>query len=143
MDKYKDGDMPEHVISRIPVTTLYRWFMYDLKTKKPNDHIDVFGLTPVSEEGDEKERQESEERLDNILELTPFLTMFADMTATYVIEMQKCGMVEIPDLTSLTTNGDKIKSFYRRLAYSALLTSYASAVELGLVDASQTYTDIS
>ena len=40
----------------IPFTTLIRWYLYDLEVENPNKIAELLGLTPISQEGEEKER---------------------------------------------------------------------------------------
>lgn len=125
----------EEGLSRVPLTTLYRWFMYDMNVEDPNEHLDVFDITPISEEGDEKERQDAEDRAERIEDLLPFLNLYANLTAQYIFEMQKSeliGMQGVPE-EKLELEAGKIKSFYRTVSLAALMTTFSSAVELGIV----------
>jgi hypothetical protein len=95
--KEDNGDGEE--VTKVPLTTLYRWYMYDMSVDSPNKYLDIFGITPVSEEGDDKEREDSDIRTDNITPLIPFLNLYSNMNAQYVFEMQKEELLSMPGMT--------------------------------------------
>ena len=131
--------------SKVPLTTLYRWFMYDIGTENPNSHVDIFNISPVSEEGNEKEEEESKLRTRNISELVPFINLYATMTAQYVFEMQKrevIGEVSPEMAAKLEKDSDKMKQFYKLISISSLLTMLSSAIELGLLSTDGLILDI-
>lgn len=133
-----------YVMDKIPLTTLFRWYMYDMNVEEPNRHVKVFDLTPVSEEGDEKERQESEARADQVEPLLSFLNLYANMNARYIFEMQKADLLEAPEMTEakLKSEAATIQAFYRQITFAGLVTSFSSAIELGLVSINGSYTEI-
>ncbi|CAB4128955.1 hypothetical protein UFOVP225_113 [uncultured Caudovirales phage] len=134
----------EYVMDKIPLTTLFRWYMYDMNVEEPNQHVNVFDLTPVSEEGDEKERQESDNRSDQVEPLLPFLNLYANMNAKYIFEMQKADLLDAPGMTEskLRDEAAVIQAFYRQVTFAGLVTSFSSALELGLVKVNGSYTEI-
>lgn len=134
----------ELVMDKIPLTTLFRWYMYDMNVDEPNKHTQIFGLTPVSEEGDEKERQESEQRSDQIDPLLEFLNLYANMNARYIFEMQKSDLLDAPGMTEekIRAEAAKIQAFYRQITFAGLVTSFSSAIELGLVTVNGSYAEI-
>jgi len=134
----------EYVMDKIPLTTLFRWYMYDMNVDEPNKHTKVFDLTPVSPEGDEKERQESEARSDQIEPLLSFLNLYANMNARYIFEMQKADLLDAPDMTEakLKNESATIQAFYRQITFAGLVTTFSSALELGLVTINGSYTEI-
>lgn len=131
-------------LHKVPLNMLYRWFMYDMNVEVPNDHIDIFKITPVSEEGDEKERQDSEARADAIEPLLPFLNLYANMNAHYIFEMQKKDLINAPAAISERLDSDKatIKAFYSQVTLAGLITALSSAVELGILKSEGAFTGI-
>lgn len=72
----------ETVVNDVPVSTLIRWFLYDTDLMAPNKVAPLVGLNPVSQEGDEKEVEESAERLSDMDELMPFLAAMAEISSS-------------------------------------------------------------
>lgn len=140
-DESEDEDS---TAERIPLSTLFRWYMYDNNMKNPNAHVNVFNLTAVSEEGDEKERQDSYDRLDEITPLVPFLELYAEMNAEYIMDAEKSKLLEIlkEDESKLTAEIEALKESYRDITYAGLVATFSSAVELGLINLNGTYTKI-
>jgi hypothetical protein len=140
-----DDDQPGEIeISKIPLTTLYRWYMYDMNVDNPNQHLDVFDITPVSEEGHEKELEESGIRTDKLSPLIPLINLYSNMNAQYVFEMQKQDLIDAGLITIEKLENDKgsLKQLYKQITFSGLLTMLSSAVELGLVHIDSPYIDI-
>lgn len=144
--KGEDSEEPESstLMSKVPITTLYRWYMYDMNIENPNEHLNVFNITPISDEGDEKEREESDARTDRIEALIPFMNLYANMNAHYIFEMQKADLLEIPGITEekLKSEMPNLKQFYRQISFAAILTMLSSAIELGLLIPDGSITDI-
>jgi hypothetical protein len=142
---YSDDDMSGEIeISKIPLTTLYRWYMYDMNVDNPNTHLDVFEITPVSEEGHEKELEESGIRTNRLDPLLPLINLYASMNAQYVFEMQKQDLIDAGLITAEKLEHDKgsLKQLYKQITFSGLLTMLSSALELGLVHLDSSQIDI-
>ena len=137
-------DEEDGALTKVPLSTLYRWFMYDMHTDEPNRHVDIFNLTPVSDEGDDKEREDSETRTGRLDGLLPFLNLYANMTAQYIFEMQKSEIGALSDLVKdkVDKEADEIMRFYRQIAMSALITTFSGALELGVVHGEGTLTGV-
>lgn len=131
----KEENSDDAEVTKVPLTTLYRWYMYDMNVETPNKHLDIFHITPVSDEGDEKEREDSDLRTDMVSPLIPFLNLYANMNAQYVFEMQKDELLSMPGMTlnRLETETGSLKQFYRQITFAGLLTAFSSAIELGIV----------
>jgi hypothetical protein len=131
----KNDGSDDTEVTKVPLTTLYRWYMYDMNVDTPNKHLDIFHITPVSEEGDEKEREDSDLRTDNVGPLIPFINLYANMNAQYVFEMQKDELLAMPgmSLSKLEAETGALKQFYRQISFAGLLTAFSSAIELGIV----------
>lgn len=138
---FSDGEY----LSKIPLTTLYRWFMYDIHTENPNDHVDIFKISVVSEEGDEKEQEESQLRMENIQGLLPLMNLYSTMTAQYVFEMQKREIIDDinPEMKEkLEKDANKMKQFYKLISLSALMTMLSSAIELGILSTEGSFIEV-
>ena len=122
----------EHIIKDVPFTSLIRWFIYDTGLLEPNEAAQVLGLTPVSEEGDDKEMEDSELRLQAIDDLMPYLTTMAELCATSLTKIQTYEIEE--DGGELSQEEvSAMYSLYLVVSLSSLVSTFSSAVELGLV----------
>lgn len=137
---------PENIgeIHQVPVTTLFRWFLYDIAGPEANDNIGIFDLSPVSKEGDEKEQDDSENRLLAIEVLIPFLTIYANMNAEFSFEAHRKEMLKIEgvDESMLELSSATLKEFYSNLTFNGLLAAMSAAVELSLIKPYGVYTGI-
>ena len=132
------NDDDDWVTKAVPITTLARWYMYDLDVEDTNKLAVQLDLTPVSEEGDEKERQDSDVRIDRINALMPFFYTLADINAKVVFAVQKNSLPE--EVSSMvdpnSPEAEHLFRFYSSMSFAAILSSFSSAAELGLVDLS-------
>ena len=94
------------------------------------------GLNRASEEGDEKEREDSDERMDNIGYLLPYLNAMADIAADVITGVQ------VDEITKDNPNNaeeierelDTMRVLYKVVSLSAIMGAFASAMELGLIE---------
>jgi len=133
-----------HEMHKIPVSTLLRWFLYDVNASDAKENIEIFNLTAVSEEGHEKETEDSDARMEEIVDLLPFLSFYANATADYAFALNKKYLLEIPGITEevIEASEEPLKSFYINLAMSALISAFASATELSIIRLNGTHTEI-
>ena len=131
-------------VHQVPITTLFRWYLYDTVGEDANKNIGVFDLSPVSEEGHEKEQDDSDSRLLAIDALIPFLTIYANMNAEFSFEAHRKEMLKIPgiDESMLESSSSTLKEFYSNLTFNGLLAAMSAAVELNLVKPYGIYTGI-
>jgi hypothetical protein len=131
-------------IHQVPVSTLYRWYLYDIIGDDADSHVDIFKLSHVSSEGHEKELEDSELRILEIEPLFPFLSLYAGMNAEYSYEVHKAQMMKIPGISEsmIESSSDNLKEFYSNLAFNALTAALAAAVDLKLVELRGLFTGI-
>ena len=119
----------------VPLSTLARWYMYDMDVQDANKLAVALDLTPVSEEGDEKERQDSDDRIDRISGLIPFFNTMANINAEAVFQVQRQELP--PEMKEMLANPTpelmQLVKFYEGLSFAAILSSFSSAAELGLI----------
>lgn len=124
------------IISKdVPITSLMRWFLYDTGLIEPNEIASRLNLTPVSEEGDIKEEEDSNNRIEAISDLLPFIELMAQITADVVTAIQ------VKDIeNSLEEQESQIaheltvmRQMYKVVALSALLSTFSAAVELDII----------
>ncbi len=140
----KDNDFVT-VSKDVPLTTLMRWYIYDTGMGHENEIAELIGLTPVSEEGNKKERQDSELRLEQVLDLMPYLDFISDVAADAVSsmqlkEMQKAGVIS--ETADLEDDMITMQSVYKAIAVSSLVGGFSIALQLGLVTNNAIASDI-
>ena len=130
------------VSKAVPVTTLARWYIYDMDAKNANKLAVELELTPVSEEGDEKERQDSDLRVERVIALTAFFATMAEINAKAIMQVQKS---ELPPQVQAAFEKhshelEQLLHFYQSMSYAAIFSAFSSAAELGLVEISGRFT---
>jgi hypothetical protein len=125
----------EHGITEIPLTALARWYFYDAGLDEPNVLSESAGMVPVSEEGNILEEEASDLRLSRVIPLIPFLETITDINAQSIANLQFDHYIESgqADEGSLTDERYHIEEMYRHVGYSALISAFASALELGII----------
>lgn len=138
----EDGESDE--VDKIPMSTLFRWFLYDMDVENHNQFAEIFKLTAVSEEGDEKEREESDRRTERLAPLYSFLSLYASMNAQYTYEVFKDDMSSMESMSglSLEKESEVLKLFFRNVSFAAIMGTFSTALELGLIKLNGTFTGI-
>jgi hypothetical protein len=131
---------PEIIRMDIPLTTVSRWYLYDtgLAIDNANQIAEAIGLTPVSEEGDLKEKQDSAIRLSEVDYLIPFLDHLSDISADTLIAIQKQEMETSDEVDSKELI--MLRTIYKAVSFSSLIGTFSIAVDLGLVDSANVVT---
>lgn len=125
----------ETFVTEMPMTLLNRWFLYDTGLGNENDLAEAIGLTRVSEEGDSKEREDSDIRIEQIAYLIPFMDHISTLTAETIGESQKSLMVEdgVP-LDQADSDLEVVKRVYKAIALSSLLAGFSIANALQFIE---------
>ena len=75
-------------MQEVPLSTIYRWYLYDTElVEDVNELAEMIGLSRVSDEGDSKEREESEVRVREIAPIYPYLEAISDVSAKSLVAM--------------------------------------------------------
>lgn len=124
-DRFEDVSLS---LNDVPMTTLIRWFLYDTAVYEENAAAELIGLNRVSEEGDNKEREDSDNRLEDIEPLLPFIEAMADISSNVLASIQ---VKESED----ATEQDLIlmQRVYKMLAISTLVGAFSAASYLGII----------
>lgn len=119
----------------IPLSTILRWYIYDTELGEPNDVVELMGLNRSSEEGDEKEREDSDNRMDNIAYMIPYLNSIAEMAANVITSVQVDEIVKDNpnNQEEIERELDTMNLLYKVVALSGILGAFSSAMELGLI----------
>jgi hypothetical protein len=131
----KEKPHPEHGITEIPLNALARWYFYDAGLEEPNVLSESAGMVPVSEEGNYLEEEASDLRLSRVLPLMQFLETITDINAQSIANLQFDHYVETNQIDEETLRNERehIEEMYRQVGYSALVSAFASALELGII----------
>lgn len=135
----------EVVRNDIPLFTVMRWFIYDTGFGNENEIANLLGLTPVSEEGDKKERQDSDMRLEAIEPLLPYIEFISKIAGDSIAsfqtqEMKRAGI--LTDNSELAADLETMRSVYTALAVAALVGGFSIANYLGIVSVNAESSDI-
>lgn len=135
-DDEDDAQLPSGV-EKIPLSTLFRWYLYDTHPGiNPSKYNKIFNLLAVSDEGHEKEAEDSEARLEKIAPLASFLQFYANATSEFVVELNKETFTKhsgAKDADEQEHYLEVLKESYAINAYYALVSAFSTAVDLGLV----------
>lgn len=138
--KKKDEDVFVFPDKEVPASTVVRWFIYDTSLDDENEIAQLLGLTRVSEEGDAKEREDSDYRLSAIKELFPYIDHMSELSAEIVtlIQLQSIENSKGADLEEakeqLLEDLAVMKLMYKAVAASALLGGLSIAMRLGIIN---------
>lgn len=125
----------EVFVTEMPMTLLNRWFLYDTGIGNENDLAEAIGLTRVSEEGDSKEREDSDKRIDEVAYLIPFMDHISTLTAEAIGESQKSFMMEDGmSLDQADSDLEVVKRVYKAIALSSLLAGFSIATALEFIE---------
>lgn len=117
----------------VPLSTLIRWYCYDLEIEDVNGLVKEFDLMPVSEEGEDFEVNTSNDRMEAVYPLFPFIDMMAAINAKAISTIQLQDFKE-EGLISDEVDPEIMESMYRQISFAALVSAFSSAIELGLVN---------
>jgi hypothetical protein len=131
-------------MQKVPVNMLYRWYLYDIVGEDANKNIELFNLSPVSTEGDEKELEDAEKRLIEISSLIPFIKLYSDMNAQYTFEVHKSELKKIGGISDEAVNSGAagLKEFYSSMTFSGIVALLSAAVELEIIELNGTFTGV-
>ena len=136
---WKKDDSPQVYSNQIPLSTLIRWYCYDLGIEEPNDLFRAFDLMPVSKEGEEYEMGESETRVDEIVGLLPFFEMIAAINAKAISTIQLQD-IETEDVSEIEP--ELMEGLYQQVSFAALVAAFSAALELGFLNKSYNFLSI-
>ena len=129
---------PEIVGHTVPVSTLFRWYCYDLKVDDPNAVAKKVGLTPVSDEGEQMEITDSLFRVARVLPYMSYINTISDINSIVLSETQADIFTSLIgedglDEEELEPLKQQIRSMYKMVSMSALVSAFSSGFQLGLI----------
>jgi len=119
----------------VPMTTIMRWYLYDTAMAVPNSVAEEVGLTPVSQEGDVKEQEDSDVRVANILPILPYLESIADISATVLTSIHLKEMREHNSemAEEFEAEIETMSTVYKAVALSTLIGAFSIGTALDLI----------
>lgn len=126
----------------IPMSTLFRWALYDLRVDYPNRFAEAVGFTPISEEGEEMEKVESDMRLEQLIPYVEFINTMSNINAeigaeTYASILSKYNLA---DEEPIGVEKEALAEIYKLMSMSTLITALSTALEIGILVNPGTYT---
>ena len=119
------GEDYEIIKNEIPFSTLTRWYLYDMSIPDANEIGVKLGLTPVSDEGDEKEEEDSAIRLDSLDNLLPYLDIISELNAKIITtsQLHELSKEKIID-EELEGDVALMRDLYHAVGFSALVSAF-------------------
>lgn len=120
----------------IPVTTIVRWYMYDTDFADQNELAELIGLSKVSQEGNIKEQEDSDNRLDAIEQYLPFLKQMAEISANLITtihtkELEESGLLyeSVEDKQI-----EMMQTLFKTIALSTLIGTFSIGTHLQIIN---------
>lgn len=123
-------------------TTLMRWYLYDLDVANPEELANRLALPAISEEGSEKEKQDSDIRMDKVEDYEPFIKMMSEISGSVINKIQdeyfenhlKEQFPDVTDeeITSLRAVRAENAEFFDQIGFAAALFTLSVGFHVGL-----------
>jgi hypothetical protein len=110
--------------------------MYDTDFADQNELAELIGLSKVSKEGDVKEQEDSDNRLEAIEQYIPFLTQMAEISANLITtihtkELQDSGLlVDSIDDRQI----EMMQDLFKTIALSTLVGTFSVGTRLQIIN---------
>jgi len=119
----------------IPMSTLFRWYCYDMDITNPNKIAAQLGLSGLSEDVEEMEKEASAKRLDLIVPILPFLQSLAQINSIVVTEFQHENIKSKMHLSDEEADDvlETTREILGQVSMSALIAAFSAALSLGVV----------
>jgi hypothetical protein len=117
----------------VPLSTILRWYLYDTTIEDQNKTAEMVGLTPISEEGEAKELEDSANRLKELDPILPYLESMSDITANFMTVMHANSAKKTSNIEIKEEDIESMLGIYKMIAVSSLIGSFSIALHLGLV----------
>jgi len=128
-------------VKHIPLPILIRQTIYDTMLEPAEGIAEAMGLPPISDEVADMEADASQERLERIATLLPFIDSHSDMAsriaaAAYALDDD----VDVENVLNLTEEDyEKIYSLFKIVAMSSSISCISTLVNLGLIESKVGY----
>ncbi|CAB4122124.1 hypothetical protein UFOVP27_62 [uncultured Caudovirales phage] len=126
------------LMKHVPLPVLIRQTIYDTMLEPAEGIAEAMGLPPISDDVADMEADASQERLESIASLLPFIDSHSDMAArisaaAYALDDDD-GEDDLASLNLDSENIEALTSLFKIVALSSSISCISSLVELGLVE---------
>lgn len=119
------------------LSNLVRWYLYDMEVIEPNKVAQQLGLAPVSKEVEEKELEESDIRMADLITFLPFIDSIAEINARVLVALQREKSQIMVDRSkgemSLEVLEQGLTDSFRQISFTALAAAIAAGLSLGII----------
>lgn len=128
-------------VKHIPLPILIRQTIYDTMLEPAEGIAEAMGLPPISDEVADMEADASQERLESIARLLPFIESHSDIAsriaaAAYALDDD----MDVQNILNLSEEDyEKIYSLFKIVAMSSSISCISTLVNLGLVESTVSY----
>jgi len=146
---WKRDEEPEFTVEtlNIPMTTIARWYLYDMQATDPERYAAALGLNAISEEGSEKEEQDSVERMTKVIPYEEYAGIIADINAQVLLLIRNKDIRQLvvdEDLEDeaaalLDELDDATYELFTRVSYTAILSALSIGFNTGLFSPGSSY----
>jgi hypothetical protein len=139
-DKFKRDRDQEVTLESIelPMSTLARWYLYDMQIENPEVIASDLGLVNISEEGSEKERQDSDDRIAMLSGVSEFAEMMAEINASVIGAVKSRIVEECISNGTLELDEEELELLYDQmeltddLSHSIGLSAIMATLSIGI-----------
>jgi len=127
----KKKEAPQIQVSHYPIEGLVRKAIYDTMLTPSEGIAELLGLSPISTEVAEMEERASEERLEKIGALIPFIDSHAGIAAQIAVAAY---VLENEDAVDTDEDIEKMTGLFKVIALSSAISSISALVDIGLIE---------
>jgi len=127
----KKKESPQIQVSHYPIEGLVRKAIYDTMLTPSEGIAELLGLSPISTEVAEMEERASEERLEKIGALIPFIDSHAGIAAQIAVAAY---VLENEDAVDTDEDIEKMTGLFKVIALSSAISSISALVDIGLIE---------
>jgi hypothetical protein len=134
---FRKNKKPEYEINTqdVPLTTMVRWLLHDIGYGE--DQIDdLIGLSPISEEGIDKEIEDSNMRLRYLLPITPYIETIAEIASNVLSTIAIKTAEEYGDALNSDQDAELLNKLYYSISLSSIIGAFSIASALGIIEVS-------
>jgi hypothetical protein len=134
---FRKNKKPEYEINTqdVPLTTMVRWLLHDIGYGE--DQIDdLIGLSPISEEGIDKEIEDSNMRLRSLLPITPYIETIAEIASNVLSTIALKTAEEYGDALDSDQDAELLNKLYYSISLSSIIGAFSIASALGIIEVS-------
>jgi hypothetical protein len=127
----------------IPMSTLLRWYVYDLGVSDGEEFGQLIDLPPISEEGADKEKQDSDDRMARVNPYEDFIKNMAEISGYIIGTIQNEHLDNViadhfPDaspeeIAQMKAAREEATLFLDQVGFAAALFTLSVGFEVGLL----------